>query len=507
MYVNKYFYFKIIESVYIFEFITSFYVLPFETIYVKDETINNTNDFITDLMQNELYVNLSMGTPKQDFKAIIKMDKYGFLLYEKALDFSLSTTYEQFDEELKVNWITDSIILSSKDYYYLPSFNSYKNFEDFVSNKNKKKYNIIKTNKLTFLRVQHKPEKENNFNKIFYNYGLIGVKYNTMPYFNAPEFILGLNDTKEMKAKCFSFKFESCSKNGFADNSNNKGYFIFGEEVNDDESEKEKIKYTKIQASSGLAWDIKFDKIFTKINNNNENKNNFTEYIKETISVGFVANYPYIIGTKEFYEYINETFFNNLVKKNLCYCNNLINNGKYLSYACDSKSQYFMDYLNNNFPDIVFVHRELGVNFTLNKNDLFAYNSFNNSDTNLYFLILYTLESRFYIPWQLGIPFLKKYRLSFNYESKMIGYYANDGNIIEKNKNNFKLFNSTIFKIIVIIILSAIIFILGMKMEKYLQKNRKKKANELDDNYEYESYEDKNNEHNNNDKIGINSIN
>ena len=88
MYINNYFYFKIIESVYIFEFITSFYVLPFETIYVKDETINNTNDFITDLMQNELYVNLSMGTPKQDFKAIIKMDKYGFLLYENAIDFS-----------------------------------------------------------------------------------------------------------------------------------------------------------------------------------------------------------------------------------------------------------------------------------------------------------------------------------------------------------------------------------------------------------------------------------
>ena len=59
-----------------------------------------------------------------------------------------------------MNWITDSIILSSKDYYYLPSFNSYNNFDDFVSNKNKKKYNIIKTNKLTFLRVQHKPGKK-----------------------------------------------------------------------------------------------------------------------------------------------------------------------------------------------------------------------------------------------------------------------------------------------------------------------------------------------------------
>ena len=125
MYINNYFYFKIIESVYIIEFITSFYVLPFETIYVKDETINNTNDFITDLMQNELYVNLSMGTPKQDFKAIIKMDKYGFIIYEDAYNCNISSTYEIVDEDLTISWVWSYISYPSKDHFYLPSFNSY----------------------------------------------------------------------------------------------------------------------------------------------------------------------------------------------------------------------------------------------------------------------------------------------------------------------------------------------------------------------------------------------
>ena len=41
----------------LFHFINNFYVLPFETIYIKDETINGT-DYHSNLIQNELYVNL-----------------------------------------------------------------------------------------------------------------------------------------------------------------------------------------------------------------------------------------------------------------------------------------------------------------------------------------------------------------------------------------------------------------------------------------------------------------
>ena len=167
-----------------------------------------------------------------------------------------------------------------------------------------------------------------------------------------------------------------------------------------------------------------------------------------------------------------------------------------------------MEYLNNNFPDLVFEHKEFGINFTLTKNDLFAYNIFNDSDTNLYFLILNNIGERFYIPWSLGIPFLKKYRLSFNYDSKMIGYYKNDGKIIDKNKNveNNNIFNSDFFKIFIIVILGIILFLLGMQMQKLLQKQRKKKANELDDNYDYEPYKDNNNKKDKN-SIDIKGIN
>ena len=476
-----------------FKLINCFYIIPFDTINIKDKEINDTNNYLNDLIQNELYVNLSMGTPKQDLKAVLKMDKYGFLIYEDALKYNLSESYEEVDEKIEISWVTNFISFPSKDHFYLCSINSYKDID-----KIKETCDMKKTNKAKFLRIQNKPGKTNNFNSMFYKYGIIGLKYNNMPFFNAPEFVLSFNDSKEIKSKCFSLKFENKLRKGFIDN-NNKGYFIFGEELTDDIDEKNIINYIPIRSLyGGLSWDLKFNKIYTKVNDigvkDEEIDKNFIEFKQENRDAGVIGTHPYLIGIDEYFKYINETFFNNLVEKKLCQYNNLINNGIYYSYTCDSKSEYFMDYLNKSFPDLVFEHKELETNFTLTKNDLFAYSSFNDSDTNLYFLIInYVKKPPYYVTWSLGIPFLKKYRLSFNYDSKMIGFYKNDGKNIEKNNKNeddFNFFESNIFKIFIIIILVIIIFILGMLFQKYLHKTRKKKANELDDNYEYESYKD-----------------
>ncbi len=481
-----------------------FYALPFETIFIKDETIEQ-NDFHTNLIQNELFINLTMGKPEQQFKSILKMDVYGFIIYENALNYSLSNSYEIVDEELRISWLYNYNSTPSKDNFYLPEFNSYKNF-------NNKKYDIKKTNKATFLRIEQKSGTSNNFNKMFYNYGIIGLKLNSNSYFNAPEFVSSLKDIKEIKNYIFSLKFENNLINGFSD-INNKGYFIVGEDLIDDEKEKEEIQYSHYQVFGGtMEWDLNFDKIYTKFNDNNNIKNEGYIQMKKTANI--LVNYPYMVGDSEYFLYIKENFFNELENKGVCTCNNFIYDRKYYSYICDSKSEYFMNSLKNNFPDLIFEHKELGMNFTLTKNDLFVYNSFNKSDTNLYFLILNNSDVQYtYYTWIIGIPFLKKYRLSFNYESKNIGFYKNDGKIIEKNKEKSNFFKSIFFKIVIIIILIIIIFALGMIFQKNFKKARKKKANELDDdNYEYESYKENgnNNEYINKDdhnKMGIEAIN
>ena len=75
----------------------------------------------------------------------------------------------------------------------------------------------------------------------------------------------------------------------------------------------------------------------------------------------------------------------------------------------------------------------MNTTFILDKDDLFTYNYLNQSDTNIYFLVIFSDKKGKYNPynpsqneiqrWKLGIPFFKKYKLIFNSDSKIISYY------------------------------------------------------------------------------------
>ena len=356
---------------------------------------------------------------------------------------------------------------------------------------NYEQFNIIKTNKISFLVMYNPPEYSN---KNYYYYGIIGLRFNEQYYLDGPEFVHTFKKSKDIKTYEFSFIFNKDNytyKNFF--NNYNKGYFLFDEAIIEENNQKEKILYTNaLRNEKGLSWFIYFDNIYAK---KPKKYNNFKEFKAKTLGAEFIINMPYLIGTEEYLNYINETFFNELMNKKLCSFN-LLNNKKALySFICDGQSKNFLNYLNNKFPYLVFEHKEFEESFILTKNDLFSYNNYNISDTNIYFLIMFQSinEKGYYFNWTLGIPFLKRYRLSFNYDSKKIGYYKN----IEKlnqinNDNSDSFYNSNIYKILFIMILICIVFILGMLYQKKIIKiPRKTKANELEDNYDYHS--DKNN--------------
>ena len=64
---------------------------------------------------------------------------------------------------------------------------------------------------------------------------------------------------------------------------------------------------------------------------------------------------------------------------------------------------------------------------------------YNKSDPYLYFVILFPrLKDQYHVmSWVMGVPFLKKYILSFNFENKMIGYYKKNSNNAHKKSNFF----------------------------------------------------------------------
>ena len=95
---------------------------------------------------------------------------------------------------------------------------------------------------------------------------------------------------------------------------------------------------------------------------------------------------------------------------------------------------------------------------------------------------------RFFSGWVFGSIFLKKYQLIFNEDLKTIGYYKSFNNYYENNdiiSNNNKFF----YLVILLIFIFAFIFIyFGMIIQKkYFSKNRKIRANELEENFSYES--------------------
>ena len=455
--------------------INCFFVLPFETIYVKDNTIK-TQDYYNILFQNELYCNLSIGNPIQNIKSLLKMDLSGFNIYQGAYNHNLSTTSKMGIWDLNLNRIWHSLSYPVKDNFYFNYFNSYAHL------KNDSSYFIKKTDKTSFIVMKNAPSYSN---KNYYYYGIIGLRLNEHSHLDGPEFLTTFKSMLKSYTCSFIFNISNYTYNNYFNNVNS-GYFIVGEELIDDEKEKDKIAYTNAQRNEkGLSWCVYFDNIYIYTKTNDKKYINFNT---KKLGAEFVLNLPYQIGTNDYLDYINRTFFNELVNEKLCYFNkNESNQRDLFSFICDSKSRKFKDYINNKFPDLIFEHKELGEKFILNKNDLFSFNNFNKSDTNLYFLIMFRPNNKY--NWTLGIPFLKKYRLSFNYDTKKIGYYKEEKNMNIISKENEGSYLNIIIKIILIIALLVIIFILGMFYQKKIIKiPRKNKANELDDNYEYDSY-------------------
>ena len=109
--------------------------------------------------------------------------------------------------------------------------------------------------------------------------------------------------------------------------------------------------------------------------------------------------------------------------------------------------------------------------------------------------------------WYLGLPFYKAYQLVFNYDSKTIGLYLSnkkdqvineDGknktnSMINEEKRNNRSVKRTILEILFGICLVIVAYFIGKK----INEQRKKRANELQDDYDYYT----------NYKIGINDIN
>ena len=94
-----------------------------------------------------------------------------------------------------------------------------------------------------------------------------------------------------------------------------------------------------------------------------------------------------------------------------------------------------------------------------------------------YFLITYKLNS---ITTIFGKPFFRKYTIIFNPDNKQIGHYIQEEEFNDNDNKNYKK-NS----ILIIVILLLILILVDLSIILFKYSGRKKRKNELDENYDY----------------------
>ena len=228
------------------------------------------------------------------------------------------------------------------------------------------------------------------------------------------------------------------------------------------------------------AMTMEFDDIYLVSHSNKNDKDLFED--KQNFKGRLIPNIGFIVGTTNYSQYLEKNIFRNYLDSGKCHKSlfsqrpNLVGE-EYSYYYCD---ETLYDNIKKLFKKIVFKQIDLYENFELTFYDLFM-------KKNGYLIFLVIFSTHMHKNWDLGTPFLKKYQFDFDFENLKIGYYH-----LSKKKENKKNFLKYILYFFVILVLSGILNVLGIIIGKNYFILRKKRANELDDDFEYDEKEQNN---------------
>ena len=463
-----------------FPLFSNIIIIPFNTynpFLYKEESIlsiiKNAKDIdiIDTLSKNLIYTNLSIGKEKQNYHIFISLNTKEF--YLKNLDIN-NNSYPKDIEGYENYTYNDNYILKNilKLNYYNSSLSStYKYISDKKDDYYTQRFSFDKgvyANELFFLKIKNnilEKEKIKPINLLFtyrqsvrfdHRPGVIGlgIKKN--------DFLRKLKSAKEINNCEFSIKYNDINEE--------KGEIIIGDSphIYDDKNYKEKdLRNAKVVKDYYWEWSLIFT-VYIQNNNYNFKKNQIATFKIEQF---------FILGTKEYFELIQNIFFNKYIDEKICYLKKLKKtqfSEDFFYFICNIEDVKNRDNILKNFPSLIFYQREMSYNFTLVAKDLFTIIPDNK---RLLFNIEFNNETE---KWEFGKPFFKKYHLVFDSDSKLIKYYINSNSEINQNNINDG-------KIFMFFILTVIIFFFGILLGKLLfnKYNRKIRANELEDNYSY----------------------
>ena len=442
------------------------------------KSTESDSSYINNLFNNRIYVNLSIGTPPQILPFELDIKSQTFCTSNEYFNKSLSSSYVQ---------------VSKENYYYHEDIENGFNSKDILNiNDNGEKINFILATKYPFNRKNI--------------LGILGLKIPKFVSYGVYPFFRSLKEAKMINTYTWTVKYfdnmnllDQIIYNKEKDNI--IGEFIFGDEPSNYEKDKTKynenefFKINPLTTQETIYWGLEFNNIYIK-------RQNIKIFYTKEKKAEIVINFSYIIGPQSFFKFIKENFFVQYTANGIC---SEKKRNSYEAYIeCDNSPNFKV----SSFPDINFDHIGFESTFKLTYKDLFILDE----KRNKYIFLI--IQKDYATDWSFGTIFLRKYQFFFNDDLKTIGYYRQPGQHYEGNSNNNTNANTTnndneqgnltevnktsktkkAFIIILVVIFSFLLFFFGMIFQrKYCNKNRKIRANELEENFSYDAK-------NNNDK-------
>ena len=262
-------------------------------------------------------------------------------------------------------------------------------------------------------------------------------------------------------------------------NSDSKGKFVLGtlphlyDNITYNEADMSTEKY---RAPCNIL-SVQFQEIYYGNKDDYENKK---AIVTSHGIVYFTLYSRLIICTPDYGEIIHSQFFEKQIKNGNCHQSTLPD--KYIYYYCEKKNSFNMSEMQN----LNFVTSYLSDNmtFVFEPKDLFY-----EHNGNYYFLIIYKPDDHITPPdseWNIGTIFFQKYLLAINRDENLIYFYRATHNGTNPTTGG----NGTNKKYIIIIVVLSVVLLgsIGFLVFYILKiKPRKKKANELDDDFDYQS--------------------
>ena len=412
---------------------------------------SNSDSFIQNNLENSIYTELKVGTYNNnpDSKSLILfINLQKSILSITNLNICPSNSFYNKNESISFQNING---LSQDSFYF---------YKDIQLSKEEKFDNIV-------FKYQETNEK-NNF------CGNIGLNMINCIENEKNNLIYNLKKNNYINKYYVSFSFSE--KKAFDNYENLEGEIIIGElphEYNKDKYSENNLKQDLVTIELVKSYHFIFDKIYVGLNNKEkiilEDKDKKDESL---LKVYLEISYGLISGPDLYQIYIEQNFFNKSEISNICHkTKDYGRTMDYDIYICnkDIESKFYL------FPELIFYKQNHNFNFTFNYEDLFMI-----KNNKYYFKVIFIGGLK---NWRFGLPFFLKYQLAFNQDTKQIGFYTD---CITKEEDKSKI-NIWIWIVIPIAVLGIVVATVFISKKLFGNNNRRKKANELDDEFEYET--------------------